>query len=305
MALVGLLLGLRRLHGWRLILWHGDHRWHGRSAEQAAALGQWALGWGLRLHIDRAEVAPVGENAARRWRYRCLGRAARQEGCGHVVTGHTASDRAETVLLNLARGSHRRGLTSLRGRRALEEEEPGAPADPRPSLGLVRPLLIFSRADTARICGALGLPVWVDPSNEDLSLARNRLRARVLPVLEHLHPGACHRISAQAERLAMELEQGGELLDLALRPLEIPRQDGVPALARQLLSQVSVVIQGRLLQRWLERHWGGNLEAAHLEGLLGSLARKGSRGRRDLRGGWQLRWDPTTLILTRLPQVHG
>jgi tRNA(Ile)-lysidine synthase len=304
MALVGLLLGLGRLHGWRLCLWHGDHRWHGRSGEQAAALGQWALRQGLRLHIDRAEVAPVGEHEARRWRYRCLGRAALQEGCRHVVTGHTASDRAETVLLNLARGSHRRGLASLRSRRALDEES-GAPGDPRPSLWLVRPLLIFSRADTARICGALGLPVWADPSNEDLTLARNRLRARVMPVLENLHPGACHRISAQAERLALELEQGGELLDLALRPLQIHREDGVPALARRLLSQVSAAGQGRLLQHWLERHWGGNLEAAHLDELLASLARKGSRGQRDLRGGWQLRWDPATLTLTRSTQIHG
>lgn len=304
MALVSLLLGLQRLHGWKLSLWHGDHRWYGRSAEQAGSLGQWAQERRLRLHVDRAAVAPKGENEARRWRYACLERTARQEGCSHVVTGHTASDRAETVLLNLARGSHRRGLASLRSRRALEDDF-GSQQDHRPALWLVRPLLIFSRAETATICSSLGLPIWIDPSNEDLSMARNRLRARVMPVLEELHPGACHRISALAERLAMEQEKGGELLDLALRPLEIPSQDGVPSLARQRLSQASVVMQGRLLQRWLERHWGGNLEASHLDGLLASLVRKGSRGQRDLRGGWQIHWDPAKLTLVCLPQVHG
>ena len=119
MALTGLLRDLRPLHGWTLHLWHGDHGWRAEAGAQAEELSAWAQRQQLPLELDRASAAPVGEAAARQWRYRCLETRARQLGCCHVVTGHTASDRAETVLLNLARGSHRRGLGSLRSSRPL------------------------------------------------------------------------------------------------------------------------------------------------------------------------------------------
>ena len=97
--------------------------------------------------------------------------AASRSGASHVVTGHTASDRAETLLLQLARGSHRRGLASLRPQRPLTA-----------ALTLVRPLLLFTRAETSQIHAQLGLPLWPDASNADPRYSRNRLREEVLPV---------------------------------------------------------------------------------------------------------------------------
>ncbi|MEA5413423.1 tRNA lysidine(34) synthetase TilS, partial [Synechococcus sp. BA-120 BA3] len=109
MALTTLLLDLQPLHGWQLQLWHGDHGWRPDAAQQAEELGLWARSQGLDLRLDRADPVPASEAAAREWRYGCLAAAALQGHCTHVVTGHTASDRAETVLLNLARGSRSRG----------------------------------------------------------------------------------------------------------------------------------------------------------------------------------------------------
>ena len=297
MALTGLLLGLRRHHGWRLHLWHGDHRWRPESAEQAAALAAWAAGQGLEIQLERADPAPAGEAQARLWRYACLERQARQLGCGHVLTGHTASDRAETMLFNLARGSDRRGLTTPRASRSLGAE-PGAPR-------LVRPLLAFSRADTARICRDLGLPVWLDPGNTDPRFARNRIRAEVLPVLEALHPGAGRRISALAERWGEELEAEEELLALALEVLSQPVEGpAVAALARPRLTALAPASQGRLLQAWLTRLRGQPLASESLAQLLARLASNGGPGRMDVGNGWQLRWERSTLVLIP-PNLHG
>lgn len=306
MALMGLLRDLQPLHGWTLHLWHGDHGWRAESAAQAEALAAWARRQQLPLELDRAAAAPVGEAAARHWRYRCLEGLARQLGCRHVVTGHTASDRAETVLLNLARGSHRRGLGSLRSLRPLGSD-PAAdgPTSAGESIWLVRPLLLFCRADTARICREQGLPVWLDGSNDDLAFSRNRLRAEVLPVLEALHPGASRRISAQAERLAEELDQAEEVLDLALDALEAAGDGGPMALTRHRLGQLAPANQRLLLQHWLQHRLGRSLGAGQLDGLLARLAPGQGPGRHDLPGGWHLRWDTRTLSLMSPENCRG
>ncbi|MFM7634442.1 MAG: tRNA lysidine(34) synthetase TilS, partial [Cyanobacteriota bacterium] len=177
MALTGLLLDLGRRHGWTLHLWHGDHGWRLESARQAQELAAWARGQGLPITVERWQGRPArqpesaggggaaaggSEAGARHWRYGCLVREAQRLGAARVLTGHTASDRAETLLLHLARGSHRRGLASLGHSRPLA-----------PGIELVRPLLAFSRTDTARICRELELPLWLDSSNLEPHFSRN------------------------------------------------------------------------------------------------------------------------------------
>lgn len=384
MAMTGLLRDLAPLHRWRLHLWHGDHGWRPESAQQALELAAWAEAQRLPLRVERwSEPEEAGGNreaAARRWRYDRLWREALRLGCCHVLTAHTGSDRAETVLLHLARGSHRRGLASLRrqqplaallaadspgrssgsaasgglsppaevvvqqrqrrpsgessGSRAAEPtgvaasdaaqlapalaasaetcaaaplavtSETGLPATAVPEPLLVRPLQIFSRQDTARLCRSQGWPVWLDPLNEDPSLSRNRIRTAVLPVLEALHPGAARRISAQAERLAAELEHQEELLDLALASLST----GAWELDRRALQRLAAANQGALVQRWLQRRWGRGLESRRLQALLPRLAPGRPPGRLDLGGGWQLRWQCTALELlspAHLEDGHG
>lgn len=323
MALTALLADLARLHHWPLALWHGDHGWRGESAEQARALAAWAQGRGLPLHSHRAEPPPPSEAEARRWRYEQLEQRAAELGCGHVVTGHTASDRAETVLLNLARGCHRRGLASLRAQRPLRES--GGPRGKGPLL--VRPLLIFSRDDTGRICRDLGLPLQLDASNLERRFARNRVRAEVMPVLEALHPGAARRIAALAQRLEEEQGQEQELLALALEGLTLAAQtEGNAArggaggaetrggsevgcrLSRPGLGRLAPGNRCRLLAFWLARQGVPPLSGPQLEQLATALAPERGPGERPLAGTWLLRWDRSTLVLHSggsAPRPHG
>lgn len=298
MALIGLLHDLRRRHGWSLHLWHGDHGWRPEATAQAADLALWAAGRGLPLLEERADPPPQGEDAARRWRYGRLEEAARSLGCDHVVTGHTADDRAETVLLHLARGSHRRGPASLRASRPLGE----SPGSPR----LCRPLLPFSRGDTLRICRQLGLPIWEDASNGDSRFSRNRVRAEVLPVLESLHPGAARRIAAQAERLAEEADAQEELIQLALAALAVkPAPENREQLNRASLAALSRANRRRLLHGWLRRRLKRPLSAAVLDDLATRLETGGSPGRLALPGGWLLAWDRGKLTLMGPDHTDG
>ena len=297
MAMAALLLDLRRLHGWRLQLWHGDHGWRAESGRQAEELAAWAEGQGLAITVERWQPPPRhnagtrtdphrSEASDRSWRYGCLVNAAKRHGATHVLTGHTASDRAETLLLHLARGSHRRGLGSLQAERELA-----------PGIRLVRPLLGFSRNDTAAICKVLRLPIWLDSSNSDPRFSRNRVRGEVLPVLEALHPGASRRLAATAERLAQESQAETELLTLTLRQLIAPGFQGEQTLLRPQLVTLSRANQGRLLQHWCRGRTGSVLNSRQLERVLQQIAHQQPPGQLDLSAGWRLSWDRSTLRL--------
>ena len=292
MALCALLRQLAPLHHWDLTLWHGDHGWHPDSGRFAAELSDWARGQELAIRIEQAEPAAVAsEAAARRWRYGCLMEQA-SAGQRDVVTGHTATDRAETLLLQMARGTDLAGLGSLRPLRPLSADAPEGP-------WLRRPLLNFSRGDTAALCRELALPLWIDPSNDDPAYARNRIRLELLPVLETLHPGAERRMADLAERLSQVQDTRQELSELALQHLQRP--DG---LNRRGLGRLSGSSRRQLLALWLKQQGVANCDAALLEELSRRLALGAAGGGCDLPGGWRLSWQGNDLTLRPPAAAH-
>jgi tRNA(Ile)-lysidine synthase len=119
-----------------------------------------------------ARVAEDGLNlevAARAARYDFLHAEADRHGCERIALGHTGSDLAESVLMNIVRGAGVDGLAGI----------------PPVNGPLVRPLVYVSRAETATYCKAHDLPYRTDESNYDTDgFTRNRIRHRLLPALE-------------------------------------------------------------------------------------------------------------------------
>lgn len=181
---------------------HGLRAAPERQAEQAR-LAVFCAALGLPLDARMADVAAERrrvrlspEAAARRARYRALGEAAAATAADWVVTGHTADDQAETVLLRLLGG------TGLRGLRAMSAaSRPWGETGP----SLLRPLLSATRADTMAYCRARGVGWSEDSSNASPAFRRNRLRHEALPLLEAISPGAAaslNRLAGQAEAFA-------------------------------------------------------------------------------------------------------
>ena len=287
MALLRLLLDLHHLHHWTLHIWHGDHGWHGGSGTIVSDLAAWCQTQGQTLIIDRAGDDEANtETMARDWRAKTLLAHCQALGCD-AVTGHTASDRAETVLINLARGSDLSGLGSLNGLRPLESNQPEGPQ-------LRRPLLLFSRSDTAAGCQELGLPIWLDPSNASLAHARNRIRHQVLPVLEELHPGCSQRMANTAGRMADQRHSRQELTDLALEQLRAGK-----GLDRRAVERLSSATRQVVLARWLEMNGVPMLKAEVLAQVARRLGHGRPGGSATLRDGWTLGWKAGTITLSQ------
>jgi tRNA(Ile)-lysidine synthase len=126
-----------------------------------------------------------------------LAAAAAAAGARLIATGHTADDRAETLLLRLLRGAGPRGLAVLPPRAPLPIPEHTG------GLELVRPLLRARRADVVAHLERHGLAFASDPSNLDPRFARVRVRRELLPLLEDLSPGVVEHLSALADMLAV------------------------------------------------------------------------------------------------------
>ena len=290
MALLGLLLGLQHLHHWHFQLWHGDHGWHDSSALIASELNAWCQGHGLDLQVSRTSREITGTEArARSWRYQELAALSQQLCCRTVLTAHTASDRAETLLLQLARGTDLAGLGSLRPIRPLQNHDPASPR-------LVRPLLNFSRDDTAQICQDLQLPIWLDPANASPAFSRNRIRHEVVPVLEELHPGCSQRIAHLSERVSQVEESQRTLVTLALEQLRC--EHGLDRNALKVLPEAS---RRLLLHHWLQEQGVPTLSARQLDALTVAIGPGRPPGSRSLPEHKILQWTRDSVQLVSKP----
>jgi tRNA(Ile)-lysidine synthase len=153
----------------------------------------------------RVSVAGGGANVeaqARIARYRAFA----QCGAERIALGHHRDDQAETLLLNLVRGSGVHGLAGMPPVRALDGAHNAVHAS---RVRLIRPLLASARSDLLRYAQARRLRWIEDESNRDARFARNFLRLRILPLIERRFPGAHETLA----RSAAHLRDAAALLD--------------------------------------------------------------------------------------------
>ncbi len=203
-ALLHLLWRLAQEPGWRFRVWvaHLDHGFRGaESAADAEAVRELAAR--LRLPASIARIDAAGEIRRRRLskqagardlRYAFLRRVAALAGARRIALGHTADDQAETVLLNLLRGT---GPTGLAGIPPVRDE-------------FIRPLLSWWREEIITYLEENGLQARTDRTNLEPVYARNRVRLKLLPELQSTYNP---RIKEELIRLAAMAASENELLE--------------------------------------------------------------------------------------------
>jgi tRNA(Ile)-lysidine synthase len=199
----------RTRHGKRLLAIHVDHQLQPESSRWDDYCRELAGRFEIEFLAERVTVDTHSgsglEAAARAARYASL---ARHVGDGDwLLSAHHRNDQAETLLLNLMRGSGPAGLAGI-----------GA-ATPFAGGWLVRPLIDISRADLEAYAAKRGLKWLDDPSNEDLRFDRNYLRHAVLPALERRWPGVVERIARSADLASEAASMLDELAAIDLQGL--------------------------------------------------------------------------------------
>lgn len=238
-CLLKLLIDLQPKWNFKIAVGHCNHQWK-TDIGIAEFVQEISNRWDVPFYLKKATNLKETEAAAREWRYQALQEIAQEQDFNIITTGHTQSDRAETLLYNLIRGSGVAGLSTLKWKRNLS-----------PTVSLVRPLFNVSRAETEAFCQQLNLPVWDDQVNHNLKYARNRIRTEVLPYLKtHFNPQVETAFAQTAEILQAESDFLDTLTqDLAKEIIDFEQKQ----LNRIKLKTISLALKRRIVKLFLEK----------------------------------------------------
>ncbi len=252
------LLVLARAAGLAVTAVHVDHGLRPGSADEAEVVAAAAERFGATFRAERVSIAPGAslEERARLARRAVLG--------PHALTGHTADDQAETVLVNLLRGAGPAGLAAMR---------PGPP----------HPLLALRRAETVALCRHLSLEPVSDPSNDDPRFVRNRIRHEVLPLLADVSGRDPVPLLARTADHTRAVVDDLDTLAAALDPTDC-----------RALRAAAPSVAGAALRRWLRNERGHPPSTAEFDRVLAvvrneAVAAELAGGRRVSRSGGRLR----------------
>ncbi|HUF34033.1 MAG TPA: tRNA lysidine(34) synthetase TilS [Acidimicrobiales bacterium] len=241
---------------------HVDHGLRPGSDLEAGVVAAAAGSLGVPWSSVRVEVG-AGPNLEARAR-----KARRAVLPADAMTGHTLDDRAETVVLNLLRGS---GLDGLGGIRP----------------GPTKPILALRRAETTALCEAAGLVVVDDPSNRDPAFRRNRVRHELLPLANDVAERDLAPVLARTADLLADDAAALDALALALDPTDA-----------RALAAAPVAVARRAVRGWLVSaappHPPDAATVARVLAVAGGEARatEVGAGRRVARTAGRLRLEP-------------
>ena len=262
------LVALATAAGLEVTAWHVDHGLRPSASADVEAAQAIAARFGAGFELRRVcvEPGPNLEARARAARYGALP--------ADVLVGHTADDRAETVLFNIGRGA---GLA-------------GAAA---PHAGVGRPLLGLRRFETHAVCERLDLPTVRDPMNDDLSFARVAIRIEVIPALA----------KALGRDPVPLLNRHAELASQALEVIAELAAELDPASAAEVAAAPRAVA-AEALRRWISEAAGSNPSAASIDRVLDVaagrvIATEITGGHRVARSTGRLRIEPHQSPLDR------
>lgn len=276
---VSLLLALsdlkkRKKIGHRIVAAHFNHRLRDGASD---ADEEFVRGLTTDLHIEfavgkaRIEAAGNLEQNARRARYDFLLATARNLNALAVITGHTMNDQAETVLMNLLRGSGADGLAGMRPIRVLKSESDSALSPPddgqtpqlplaSADIKLVRPLLNWTlRQQTEAFCHDVGIEYRYDTMNEDTAYRRVRIRKILLPLLEDFNPRIIETLGNTA-KLMQNLTDGPDT--------QIPKAP-TDELSLEALRSAPKREMYQVIRSWLNQKRGTTrqLQLKHMESI--------------------------------------
>ena len=196
------------------------------------------------------------EAAGRKARYQFYESVCTEVSATKVALGHHQDDIAETVLMNLIRGS---GATGLKG------------IPPVRDMKFIRPLARFTRQKIETFLTSIGIVPRHDATNTDTDYLRNRIRGELIPQLEHdYNPNIKTGLSRTADVLRAESEYLDTAAREAFETCQIQGPDKNVVLNRVKFRQYHIALQRRMLRQSVSEMLGdmNDLYFAHCEAML-------------------------------------
>ena len=257
---------------------------------------EWAAQWNLKVHVisfDTVSYAKAHdmsiEMAARELRYAWFARLCLQHGYSYVAVAHHADDNAETMLLNMTRGTGIKGMTGMKNVSELPCPEVSVPAR------LARPMLGFTRKQIEGYVLKHKVPFRNDSSNFSVDYRRNRIRHEIFPVMKKLNPSFVSTLN----REMAYLEDASGIVDEWCRTVE---RDIVTQADENIRISIDNLLSHKqwryLLYHILEPYGFNSATLASIENLL--LSDRTVSGKRFLSETHELITERKELVMSEL-----
>ena len=200
-----------------LVVGHFDHGWGPHSVDQEASAKRIATELGIQIVTGKNKSHNHSEAAARESRYSFLRQVMKGVKAGGIITGHHLDDFLETVVLNLRRGTGRRGLTPF-----MNQPD------------ILRPLLKITKKEIVDYAKEHNLKWHEDPTNTDEIFPRNVIRKEITKYSEQLLP------------IVEEAEELNQSIDDELRTL-ISVKEGRASFPLKMAQELSLEVLSELI----------------------------------------------------------
>ena len=227
---IALLHALAQLPDVKLTVSHFDHGIRDDSHLDRQLVQKMAKQLGVPFVFDRAELgAGTSEAVARKHRYDFLKRVQQISGADALVTAHHQDDLLETMIINILRGTGRKGLSSLSDRRELR-----------------RPLLQITKKEIRQYAAEQGLVWREDSTNQDIRLLRNYIRRILLPRITEAERKQLLTYARHVRALNGTIDNNLLLL--------LHTQPSRQTLDRNSFSMLPHIVAKELMAAWLRSH---------------------------------------------------
>lgn len=208
-----------------------------------------------RVKLKEIESDMTLEELGRKIRYDFFDEIIKQENCTKIATAHNANDNAETVLMNIVRGTGMSGLKGIEISRG----------------NIIRPLLEVTRKEIEEYCEKENLNPCHDESNDEAIYTRNKIRLELIPYIENnINSNVVNNINRMSEIISDEEEYINKQVDISYKDCLITEEDERVVCNLKKFNELENTIQKRLIIRFIGKVLGNvkDIERVHIQDIL-------------------------------------
>ncbi len=195
------------------------------------------------------------EEAGRRIRYDFFYEVAKKENCTKIATAHNSNDNAETIIMNMIRGTGLNGLKGIEPKRDI----------------IIRPLIEISRKEIEAYCKDNNLKTMHDESNDELLYTRNKIRLELIPYIEkNINSNVVNNLNRMSDILSEEENYIEKLVDEAYDECNVVCEEGKLTCSLKAFNKLDIVLRKRLVLNFIIKTLGNakDIEKVHVDDIV-------------------------------------
>lgn len=255
MCLLNCLFCLQKILGIELVVAHINHMLREEAEEETKYVKEFCEKIGILCFVKYANIAKLSqeqklgtEEMGRKMRYEFFGEVAQKTNSNKIAIAHNSNDNAETVLMNLLRGSGISGLKGIEIKVNRNWKQENATEVKEKSIEYIRPILECDRNEIEAYCAEKGLNPKIDRTNLENDYTRNRIRNQLIPYLQKdFNPNVIQILNRLSELAREEEEYFKEIILQTYETLKIGENEEEIILNLKKFNHLPKVIKARVL----------------------------------------------------------